>query len=47
MSNFYYDENSNLKIDDYFIGTSTSVEESMKVGDEQINLTQGKVHFLD
>ena len=45
MSNFYYDENSNLKIDDYFIGTSTSVEESMKVGDEQINLTQCKVHF--
>ena len=45
MSNFYYDENSNLKIDDYHRYINFC-EESMKVGDEQINLTH-KVHFLD
>jgi hypothetical protein len=46
MSNISVDIDDNLVIDDYFIGVDTSSEEFMSINGENLNMTEGKVHFF-
>ena len=46
MSKIFVDEENKLKIDDYFIGSDTSSEEFLKVNNENLSMSEGKVHFF-